>query len=145
MWVSQNPLPVCWRGHRQQTAACEVSNGCHSVGPGWHGGTHGEAELLASCYRESLTRADEVEAATVALLAIATGVNGYPIEAAAAIAVDTVRSTPTDVTAVIFVAFDQLTSDAYAELFCPVHACPVPPGSPVNPGRFSTTRAPFVV
>ncbi len=86
----------------------------HTVGPVWRGGTHGEPELLASCYRESLARADEVEAATVAFPAISTGVYGYPIEAAAAIAVETVHSTPADVSEVIFVAFDQETFDAYA-------------------------------
>ena len=87
----------------------------HTVGPVWRGGGHGEPELLASCYRESLARADEVGAGTVAFPAISTGVYGYPIEAAAAIAVATVHSTPTDVDEVIFVAFDQETFDAYAE------------------------------
>lgn len=85
----------------------------HTVGPVWRGGNRGEPELLASCYRESLARADEVNAATVAFPAISTGVHGYPIEAAAAIAMDTVRSTPTDVTTVTFVAFDRQTFDAY--------------------------------
>lgn len=87
----------------------------HTVGPVWHGGDHGEPELLASCYRESLARADEVGAGTVAFPAISTGVYGYPIEAAAAIAVETVHSTPTDVDEVIFAAFNQETFDAYAE------------------------------
>ena len=53
----------------------------HTVGPVWHGGGHGEPELLASCYRESLARADEVDATTVAFPAISTGVFGYPIAA----------------------------------------------------------------
>ena len=87
----------------------------HTVGPRWRGGTQGEPELLASCYRESLARADEVGAGTIAFAAISTGVYGYPTEAAAAIAVETVSSTPTDVSEVIFVAFDQETFDAYAE------------------------------
>ncbi|MCY3962461.1 MAG: O-acetyl-ADP-ribose deacetylase [bacterium] len=85
----------------------------HTVGPVWHGGDHGEPELLASCYRESLARADEVEAETVAFPAISTGVFGYPIEAAAAIAIETVRSTPTSVSEIRFFAFNQETVDAY--------------------------------
>ena len=88
----------------------------HTVGPVWHGGTRGEPELLASCYRESLARADEVGAATVAFPAISTGVYGYPIEAAAAVAVGTIRSTPTNVSEVRLVAFNQQTLDAYHEL-----------------------------
>lgn len=85
----------------------------HTVGPVWHGGGHGEPELLASCCRESLARADEVEAETVAFPAISTGVFGYPIEAAAAIAIETVRSAPTNVLEIRFVAFNQETVDAY--------------------------------
>ena len=88
----------------------------HTVGPVWRGGTHGEPEQLSSCYRQSLARADEVEAATVAFPAISTGVYGYPIKAAAAIAIDTVRTTATDVSEVTFVAFNQETLDAYADL-----------------------------
>ena len=88
----------------------------HTVGPVWHGGGHGEPELLASCYRESLARADEAEAESVAFPAISTGVFGYPIEAAAAIAIDTVRSTPSNVSEVRFVAFNQETGDAYQSI-----------------------------
>ena len=88
----------------------------HTVGPVWRGGAQREPELLASCYRESLARADEVGAATVAFPAISTGVYGYPSGAAAAIAVDTVRSTPTEVTEVTFVAFGQPTLAAYSGL-----------------------------
>ena len=88
----------------------------HTVGPVWRGGTHGEPEHLASCYRESLARADEAEAVTVAFPAISTGAYGYPIKLAAAIAVNTVRSTPTNVAEVQLVAFDQQALDAYAAL-----------------------------
>ena len=88
----------------------------HTVGPVWHGGNHGEPELLASCYRESLARADEVEAETVAFPAISTGVFGYPIEAAAAIAIEAIRSTSTNVTEVRLVAFNQETVDAYTQI-----------------------------
>ena len=88
----------------------------HTVGPVWRGGVHGEPELLASCYRESLARADEVGAATVAFPAISTGIFGYPTEAAAAVAVNTVRVTPTAVERVVFVAFDAATVEAYEPL-----------------------------
>jgi len=88
----------------------------HTVGPVWHGGIRGEAELLASCYRESLARADEVRAATVAFPAISTGVYGYPVEAAAKVAVDTVRATDTRVGTVTFVCFGEATRRAYDTL-----------------------------
>ena len=88
----------------------------HTVGPVWRGGTSGEPEMLASCYQESLARADEVGAETVAFPGISTGVYGYPIEAAAAIAVETVRATPAEVSEVTFVAFNQETVDAYTDL-----------------------------
>lgn len=86
----------------------------HTVGPVWRGGTNGEPELLASCYRASLACADEVGAESIAFPAISTGIFNYPIEAAAQTAVDTIRSTSTSVALVRFVCFDQDTWDAYA-------------------------------
>ncbi|MBI4935483.1 MAG: O-acetyl-ADP-ribose deacetylase [Actinobacteria bacterium] len=88
----------------------------HTVGPVWHGGSQGEAELLASCYRESLARADEVGARSVAFSAISTGVYGYPIDEAAAVAVHTVRSTPARVALVRFMCFNDDTWRAYSAL-----------------------------
>jgi len=85
----------------------------HTVGPVWHGGDRGEAELLVSCYRRSLERADEVGARSVAFSAISTGVYGYPIRAATEIAAATVRSTPTDVEHVQFVCFNPEVRAAY--------------------------------
>lgn len=87
----------------------------HTVGPVWRGGDDGEPELLASCYRASLTRADDVDATTVAFPAISTGVYGYPIPAAATVAVESVLSTPTRVQRVRFVCFDLATVRAYED------------------------------
>ena len=88
----------------------------HTVGPVWRGGTAGEPELLASCYRRSLEVADEVGARTVAFPAISTGVYGYPREQAAEIAVTTLRTTRTSVELVRLVAFDRATLELYARL-----------------------------
>ncbi len=84
-----------------------------TVGPVWYGGGQGEAELLACCYTQSLARADEVGAASIAFPAISTGVYGYPIELATHIAVDTVRGATTDIAMVRFVCFDNVTAAAY--------------------------------
>ena len=59
----------------------------HTVGPVWRGGGAGEAETLASCYRESLRLAASAGVETIAFPAISTGIYGFPSEAAADIAV----------------------------------------------------------
>ncbi|SBT51625.1 O-acetyl-ADP-ribose deacetylase [Micromonospora auratinigra] len=81
----------------------------HTVGPVWEGGDQGEDEVLASCYRRSLAVADDIGARSVAFPAIATGVYGFPPERAARIAVATLRATPTRVTRIRLVAFDDET------------------------------------
>ncbi len=87
-----------------------------TVGPVWRGGGNGEPDMLAACYRHSLARADEVGARSVAFPAISTGIYGYPPPAAAAVAVATVRSTPTAVEVVRFVCFDEATGELYRSL-----------------------------
>lgn len=80
----------------------------HAVGPVWSGGNHGEAALLASCYRNSLKLAAEHYCRTIAFPSISTGIYGYPIEQAAAIAVATVRESLADaggIDEVIFCCF----------------------------------------
>ncbi|MET7610128.1 O-acetyl-ADP-ribose deacetylase [Streptomyces seoulensis] len=77
----------------------------HTVGPVWQGPGSDPAPL-ASCYREALRVADELEARTVAFPAISTGVYRWPVEEAARVAVETVRAADTGVEEVRFVLFD---------------------------------------
>jgi len=63
----------------------------HAVGPVWHGGGKGEAELLAGAYRSSLALCAERGLASIAFPAISTGIYGYPLDEAARVAVQAVR------------------------------------------------------
>ncbi|HYC64287.1 MAG TPA: macro domain-containing protein, partial [Reyranellaceae bacterium] len=86
----------------------------HTVGPVWHGGTQGEPELLARCYRNSIALAVVHGLTSIAFPAISTGVYGYPKQEATEIAVHEVRvlGMPEHV---IFCCFDAATADLYRE------------------------------
>ena len=87
------PLAPCPTGHARITPGfgLKAKHVIHSVGPVWHGGNQGEADLLASCYRNSILLALENKLASVAFPAISTGIFGYPEDQAAKIAVSTIR------------------------------------------------------
>jgi O-acetyl-ADP-ribose deacetylase (regulator of RNase III) len=82
----------------------------HTVGPIWRGGGHGEAELLATCYRTALELARQHRVRTIAFPAVSCGVYGYPLDEAAAIAVHETRANERHFDRILLVAFDR---DAY--------------------------------
>jgi O-acetyl-ADP-ribose deacetylase (regulator of RNase III) len=95
----------------------------HTVGPVWHGGGGGEAELLASCYRKSLSLAEEAGLESIAFPNISTGVYGYPRDKAAAVALTAVRETlpkTSGIKRVIFVCFDRENFVLYQKLIGPL-------------------------
>lgn len=82
----------------------------HTVGPVWRGGVHGEEKLLAAAYRNSLRLTNEYGLKSVAFPAISAGVYGYPLQAAASIAVNeimAVLSAAPTIERVLLVAFGQ--------------------------------------
>lgn len=82
----------------------------HAVGPVWRGGDCGERELLASCYSSALDLAQKYALRSIAFPAISTGIYGFPMREAAAVASATVAkkiaSTPHSFDEIIFVCFD---------------------------------------
>jgi O-acetyl-ADP-ribose deacetylase (regulator of RNase III) len=90
----------------------------HAVGPTWHGGSKGEADLLARTYRSLLRLADEQGCLSIAIPAISTGIYGYPLESATKIAVQVVRehaAGKTRLQRVIFACFSETVLSAYRE------------------------------
>jgi O-acetyl-ADP-ribose deacetylase (regulator of RNase III) len=91
----------------------------HTVGPVWNGGRHGEDDLLASCYRNSLALAEQHGIKTIAFPCISTGVYGFPFERAANIAVREVRGHlegKTGIARVVFVCFLKRDFDCYERM-----------------------------
>jgi O-acetyl-ADP-ribose deacetylase (regulator of RNase III) len=109
----------CPTGHAVATGAGRLPAKYvfHAVGPVYRDGRHGEPELLASCYRQCLAMADERGARTISFPAISTGVYGYPMEEAAAIAVREVKlhleQPDTKVQEITFVLFGKHALEAY--------------------------------
>jgi len=92
----------------------------HAVGPVYRDGRHGEPELLASCYRKCLAMAEERGLRTIGFPSISTGVYGYPLEQAAAVALREVKAhlekADTKLQQVIIVLFGKRAYEVYARL-----------------------------
>jgi len=123
---------------KELLAECRTLNGCktgdakitkgynlpakfviHTVGPVWHGGSSGEPEKLASCYRISLEVAVKNGVKTIAFPNISTGVYGYPKREAAKIATQAVSAfleNNSKIEQVIFCVFDDENFEIYCDL-----------------------------
>ncbi|RMH55556.1 MAG: O-acetyl-ADP-ribose deacetylase [Candidatus Hydrogenedentota bacterium] len=112
-----------------ETGDAKITNGyrlparyvIHAVGPVWGGGTRGEDELLAGCYRKSLQLGEEKGIRSIAFPAISTGVYRFPKERAARIAVETCRKyfeehPKSSITRLVFACFDAETKAIYEGL-----------------------------
>lgn len=120
-------------------AECKTLNGCatgeakmtkgyqlpakyviHTVGPVWHGGRKKEAQLLESCYRNSLQLAEDHDLHSIAFPAISTGVYGFPFDQASKIAIQTVKDflkTPGSLEEVIFVLYGKSDFEKFQHIF----------------------------
>jgi O-acetyl-ADP-ribose deacetylase (regulator of RNase III) len=90
----------------------------HTVGPVWRGGTHGEPELLASCYRRAIAIAQSKALRSIAFPSISTGIYGYPRALAADTAIQTVLAALADapgIEEVVFCCFSAEDLATYQE------------------------------
>ncbi|MEP6990936.1 MAG: macro domain-containing protein [bacterium] len=88
----------------------------HAVGPVWHGGSHGEAELLRSAYERSFALASRESVRSIAFPSIATGVYRYPREEAARIALDVMQANEANFERIVACVFDPRTESLYHRL-----------------------------
>ena len=89
----------------------------HTVGPVWHGGDRGEAQLLASCYRRCLEIAVEHGDDSIAFPAISTGVFGYPRPAAAEVALTELQAPlASSLERIVVCCFDGASAEPYRQL-----------------------------
>jgi O-acetyl-ADP-ribose deacetylase (regulator of RNase III) len=120
-------LAACRLLHGCKTGAAKITPGfglparhvIHTVGPVWRGGAQREPERLASCYRESMRLAAQHELTEIAFPSISTGVYGFPIEQASAIAIRTVQaclSEQTSVHRIVFCCFSASDLSIYQRL-----------------------------
>lgn len=95
-------LNGCATGDAKLTPAFELParHIIHTVGPVWHGGSHGEETLLASCYRRAIELADAAGDRSIAFPSISTGAYGYPVTEAARVAVAALDAALADVNTV---------------------------------------------
>jgi O-acetyl-ADP-ribose deacetylase (regulator of RNase III) len=114
----------CPTGSAVATLAFDLgSNGVrhviHAVGPVWQGGTAGENDLLESAYQTSLRLAEENGCESIAFPSISTGVYGFPVERASAIAVSAcagfLESGPSHLSRIIFALFDDATYSTFEQ------------------------------
>ena len=123
---------------RELLSACRDLNGCetgeakitpgfklpakfviHTVGPVWHGGKQGEAQLLGACYQNSLMLAEMHKIRSLAFPCISTGIYGYPLWEAAEIAVDVAQDfiqNPTCVEQILFCCYSKQDLLVYEEI-----------------------------
>ena len=117
-------LAECRTLHGCETGKAKITKGyrlpathvIHTPGPIWRGGTHGEPELLASCYRSCLALAAENGCKTVDFPSISTGVYAFPVDRAARIAIRTIGdflAGHPELERVRMVCFDSRTKAAY--------------------------------
>lgn len=119
-------LRACEKLHGCATGSAKATPGFHlpakwifhAVGPVWSGGSRGEPELLAGCYRRCMELASEHNVKSIAFPAISTGIYRFPRQQAAEIAVHTVREhlTASGADRVIFCCFDEATAEIYEKI-----------------------------